>query len=105
MDNTSGIVFHDVNTRVRLEGDRAVFQRTQYIDDAHLAFLADHRAESTNAPAGDFHLAASIPVVIVEKWMAEGFNIFDKDIGLEAIMKRLRQEDMDRLIATSKSLF
>jgi len=50
------------------------------------------------------HLAASIPVVVVEQWMAEGFNIFDPNVKLEDIMKRLRLYDMERLIASGKRL-
>ena len=96
---------HDIRTNMRVEGDDALLTKTQYIPPSFLDALADQRHESANAPMGDFHLAASIPVAVVEKWMAEGFNIYDKNIGLEAIMKRLQREDMERLIGTNKRLY
>jgi len=104
LDNTSGIVFHDVHTNLLIDDDTAVFRRSQHIDDAFLSDLADRRVASNSAPTGDMHLAASIPVVVVEQWMAEGFNIFDPNVKLEDIMKRLRLYDMERLIASGKRL-
>jgi len=104
MDNSSGIHLNDAETAIRVEDDRYVFRRTQEIGNL-LDHIADRRAESNHAPTGDFHYAGSIPTVIVEKWMAEGFNIFDPNVSLEDIFKRIRAEDASRLIGTSKHLF
>lgn len=104
---TQEINLLDVETKVRLDDDKAIFRRTQEIDSKFLAGLADQRTESSSAfhRAGDFHHAASIPVVVVEKWLAEGFNIFDPNVKLEDILKRLQKYDMENLIATGKKLY
>ena len=102
---TTPIQLIDAETAVRIEDDNVVFKRTQHIDPHFLASLSDERAEQDAAPMGNFVKAASIPTIVVEKWLAEGFNIFDPSVGLPAIMKRLAAEDMDRLITTNKRLY
>lgn len=101
--------FNDLNTNFKVteDGTAATLTKTQEISSEFLKDLDDRRAEtaSKTVATGDMHLAASIPVSVVEEWMAQGFNIFDPNIGLEAIMKRLRQYDMEKLIATSKTLY
>ena len=99
----------DVETQLDFDFDQgtAVFKRTQEIDDRFLDGIADHRIDTASdfTPTGDMYLAASIPTVVVEQWLAEGFNIFDPNNKLEDIMKRLQRYDMERLIATSKRLY
>lgn len=102
---TTPIQLIDAETAVRIEDDNVVFKRTQYIDPHFLDSLSAERSEQDAAPMGNFVKAASIPTVVVEKWLAEGFNIFDPSVGLPAIMKRLAAEDMDRLITTNKRLY
>lgn len=103
----NNIKLHDVETKVRLDDDKAIFKRSQEIDSRFLSALSDlkHETSSTFQKTGDFHKVASIPVVIVERWMAEGFNIYDPNIKLEDIVKRLQREDMEQLIASGKRLY
>ena len=107
MNNPEGIEFLDTNTQLLLNAtdDNAVRKTQQYIPSSFLDRLKDKRSASVNAPMGDMHHVASIPTSVVEKWMAEGFNIYDKNVGLKAILQRLRAEDMNGLIATAKSLY
>jgi hypothetical protein len=42
--------------------------------------------------------------VVIEKWFAEGFNIYDKNVTAKDILKRLQSQDMTGLMATSKSV-
>lgn len=108
MDNSKGIDFRDVKRKLLLNDDvsQATIVRTQDISDDHMGWIADHRFQSGHEKMGDFVLAASIPAAIVEKWHSEGFDIIgDKNLTLEVIMKRLRQEDMEHFIATGKRLF
>lgn len=99
----------DTETQYDFDFDskQVVFKRTQDIDDNFLDGIADHRVDTASdfTPTGDMYLAASIPTVVVEQWLAEGFNIFDQNNKLEDIMKRLQRYDMERLIATSKRLY
>ena len=101
------IKLHDVETKVRLDDDKAIFKRSQEIDSGFLSGLGYLKQESASSfnKTGDFHKVASIPVVIVERWMAEGFNIYDPNVKLPDILKRLQREDMEQLIASGKRLY
>lgn len=105
MNNSqAGIGLLDVGNSLMIEDDRAVFKRTQDIGEHFLSDLASQRIDSANASIGDFHHVCSIPVVVIEKWMAEGFNIYDKNITAKDIIKRLQGQDMTGLMATSKNV-
>lgn len=105
MNNSeAGINFLDVRNRLTLDEDKAVIRRSQDLGNHFLSNLATRRTESANAPMGDMHHVASIPTVIVEKWMAEGFNIFDPNVNIKEVVKRLNSEDMTGLMATSKNV-
>jgi len=53
---------------------------------------------------GDFHRVASIPTVVVEKWMREGFNIWDKNVKASEIVSRLKAEHLDGFLTTTKRI-
>lgn len=107
MDNSEGVKLIDASTRLVLNDDasEATIIRTQTVDDSLLERISDSRLANQHAQMGDMVHAASIPAAIVDKWFSEGFNIFDPNVGVEAILKRLRLEDMSRLIATDKQLY
>lgn len=77
-------------------------KHSQYISDDFLDDLRDSRNASKGQREGDYMRVASIPVVIVEKWLREGFDIFQAD-GRE-IVKRLKREDLTAFLATEKSI-
>jgi hypothetical protein len=104
MNNPQGVEMIDTENALKFEGDKAIFKRTQHIDNKLLSNLSDQRFESSHERMGNFHKVASIPTVIVEQWMAEGFNIFDKNVTTKDILKRLQREDMGGLMATSKTI-
>jgi len=104
MTSTEGVHLIDANTRLRFEKDHAVRRITQEVPASFLDQLKRKRDDSASAPTGEMHHVASIPVAIVEKWMAEGFNIFDKNINLKEIVKRLNSEDMAGFLVTNKRL-
>jgi hypothetical protein len=100
--------FHDAinlinpQTEFIQDGENVVRKHTQEIPQWHLDALAQQRNESKNKPEGEFMRVASIPTVIVEKWMREGFNIWEVD-GKE-IVKRLKAENLDAFLTTEKSI-
>lgn len=110
MTDTPGIIlpgnveFHDTSRRLTIDDERAIIRRQQEIPDDFWDRLERIRAVQDSAPAGEFLMAASIPTTIVEEWFAQGFNIFDKSVTFAEIMARLRAEDKDRLITTSRQL-
>ena len=49
---------------------------------------------------GEFHRIASIPTVVAEKWLREGFDLWEAT-G-EQIVRKLQTEDMGAFMATEK---
>lgn len=78
-------------------------KHTQTITDEFLKGNAEKRNASYK-PAGDFHQMASIPTSVVEKWMREGFNIFDKNTTAKEIVDRLRAENLQAFLTSNKRL-
>ena len=79
-------------------------KRTQKISQHFLDALKEQRNASTQQKEGDYMRVASIPTVIVEKWMKEGFNIFDQNVNGKDIVKRLKAEGLDAFLTTNKSI-
>ena len=85
-----------------LDGLKGVtIRKDQFISSDFLDGLKEDRLAS-KARSREFHKVASIPVVVVEKWLREGFDIYHED--LKAIMKKLRDEDLTAFIATDKKV-
>lgn len=47
---------------------------------------------------------ARVPVAVVETWLRQGFNIWDKDVDDRAIVRRLRAQGLDHFITTSRKV-
>jgi hypothetical protein len=73
----------------------------QEITDDLLATNKELR-DASSAPAGDYHKIASIPTVVVEQWMREGFNIYDENVTAADIVLRLQREDLGAFLTTNK---
>ena len=87
------------------QGDDVVRKHTQSIPTWHLDKLKEQRNASSQQREGDFMRVASIPTVVVEKWMREGFDILsDKNITGADIVKRLKAENLDAFLTTDKSI-
>lgn len=78
-----------------------VVQHTQEITDDFLDFTKAAR-DASKAPAKDLHQVAAIPTIIVEKWMREGFSLFDPNITASEIVARLKSEGLDDFLTTTK---
>lgn len=104
MNNSEGVNLIDVKTNLRVDADTAHITSSQEIPTSFLDNIADARNATANARMGDMHRVASIPTLYVEKWMREGFNIFDRNVTVPEILKRLHREDMERLITTTKKI-
>jgi len=77
-------------------------KHSQNITQTFLDDLKDARNESNKQRAGEMHRIASIPTVIVERWMREGFDLW-KASGPE-IVRKLHAEDLGLLMATEKRI-
>ena len=93
--NDTGVTFLDGD-----EDHPLVIKKTQDINDGFLKRLADKRLQSGNSRMGDFVEVCSVPVVVVEKWLKEGFDIHKEPAS--KILSKLRAENLGAFIATNK---
>lgn len=97
--------FLDADIRLRMDDPSVVARKiTQEIPDEFIRTLREDRLASSNERMGDFHKVASIPVALAEKWITEGFNIFDKNVTVPEILKRLNAESLTDFIATNRRI-
>lgn len=91
-----------IDTNVKLikgVGDELGVRYEQHITDEFLQELQD-RFVGTSDPSGDLLCAAVIPTAIVDRWMRQGFNVFEEPVA--ASVARLRAESLTKFITTSK---
>ncbi len=96
-----------INPDISFEEDTdaaLVVKKEQQIPKSFLDRLKVERDESANNRMGDYHRIASIPTVVVEKWMREGFNIWDKNVKASEIVARLKLEHLDAFLTTTKRI-
>ena len=89
-----------INTEYKEEVDGLVQKRTQELPQEFIDSLKERRNESTKQREGEYMHAASIPVIVIEQWLREGFKYWEAT-GPE-IMKRLRDQGLDAFIVTDK---
>ena len=97
-----GVDLLGVNTDFIQQGDDVVRKHTQEISQAFLDDLKDSRNASKDQRENEFMRVASIPTVVVEQWLREGFNIWEAT-GPE-IVKRLKDQNLDGFMATEKRI-
>ena len=93
-----------INTDYDEDADGVFRRHTQNINQSFLDSLKEQRDASRNKREGDFMRVASIPTVIVEKWMREGFDIMNGEHTAAEIVKRLKAENLEAFLTTEKSV-
>ena len=66
-----------VDTQYLQTGNDVFRKHTQNISQSFLDDLKDARNASKDQDEGEYMRVASIPVIVVEQWMREGFNIYE----------------------------
>tara|TARA_E500000331_G_scaffold201253_2_gene193211 strand:- start:1440 stop:1742 length:303 start_codon:yes stop_codon:yes gene_type:complete len=90
-------------TKYIAEDDGGVVrQHTQEIPDSFLSDLKRERENSKNQKEGDFMRVASVPVVVHEQWLREGFDMMKA--SPKEILQRLNSQDLNAFITTKKSV-
>jgi hypothetical protein len=86
--------------------DTLIIGQHQEIPQDWLDGLAEKRKATTDAGyrAGEFEEFAEIPMIFVEKWRKEGFDILAHNYKAEEIEKRLRAESLDAFLTTGRSI-
>lgn len=100
-DEKKSYVLDDVNWAIGENADGLFVKKNQIISDDFLTMTKDDRFDSKER-AKEYHRVASIPVVVVEKWLKEGFDIYREP--LKAIIKKLKQENLDAFLTSNKSV-
>ena len=95
-------IFDDASWNIGENVDGLFIKKDQYISDDFLSRNADSRFLSSQSRAGEYHRFASVPVVVVEKWLKEGFDIYKE--SAKAIVKRLKQENLEAFLTSNKSI-
>ena len=94
-----------INTDFIQDKERVIRKQTQEIPQWHLDNLKAEREAASGKREGEFMKIASIPTVIIEKWMREGFDVIgDKNITGRDIVRRLRAENLDAFLTTEKNI-
>lgn len=93
---------HNINVNFDENSEGLVIKKSQEITQEYLDSLKEARFNSKNAPSSEYHRAASIPVVIVEKWMKEGYDVFNEPVAKS--LAKLKAEGLDYFITTDKAL-
>ena len=96
-----GTTLHDVDWAIGEDVGGLFAKKQQYISDEFLTANAESRFES-KAPSKDYHRFASVPVVVVEQWLKQGFDVYKE--SPKAIVKRLRAENLEAFLTSNKSL-
>lgn len=102
MENINPNQFIDQNVAFDENSEGLVIERYQEIPQSFIDSLRAEKANSSSVREGETMRVASIPVVVVEKWVREGFD-FNNATAAEIVAK-LKQEHLDYFITTEKSV-
>ena len=91
-----------IGTQFGANSDGVFLKKTQDIPDWHMNELKEQRNESTKRREGEFMKVASIPVIVAEQWMKQGYDIYNMT-GKE-INKKLKEENLDDFFTTEKTI-
>lgn len=92
----------EMDFNVHENSDGLLIEKYQAIPQEFLQSLKQAREESNSKPAGEYHRAASVPQVVAEKWLAEGYDIYREPVS--KTLAKLRAENLDYFITTNKQL-
>jgi hypothetical protein len=81
-----------------------VREDSQQISDTLLTSLKDKRHDTATQREDEFMHVASIPVIFVEKWQREGFDIMQPGVTYKEIVARLKAENLEGFMATDKRI-
>ena len=97
---------HDVvvNMDLDVRGGIATFKRTQEIPTEFLDNLRHARDDNASRffKSQEARLACSLPGALVETWMAQGFNVYDKNVTTKDIVARLNRDGLTAFLASDK---
>ena len=97
-------MLYGVDTSYEADFDGVFNKHSQHIQQSFLDNIKEQRNRSTEQREGEFMSVATIPTIVVEKWMREGFNIMSGEHSAAEIVKRLKAENLEAFLTTEKSV-
>lgn len=92
----------DSGSKLEEYTDGFVVETHQSIPTEFIDSLKQERFENSQQRTPDgYYRAASIPVVVIDKWTREGFNFYEE--SGPAIIARLKLENLDSFITSDKA--
>ncbi len=92
----------DIELGFKETSDSLIIEKAQEITPEFIQSLKDQRTESKHRREGDMMRVASIPVIIIEKWIAEGFDFWNEPA--RKIVAKLKAEGLDYFVTTDKQI-
>jgi hypothetical protein len=91
----------ETNVGLLEQGGDVGVQYTQDIPDHFVQDIQD-RFTGTNDAVGNFLFVGSVPAALADRWMREGYNVFQEPI--KNTLARLKAENFGKFVATAKSI-
>jgi hypothetical protein len=96
------LILNGVNATVTENTDGHIIESVQNIPDSFLQRLKDERNESQSVREAEHQRVASIPVVLVDKWIKEGFDFWNE--SNHKIVAKLKAEGLEYFVTTAKAV-
>jgi hypothetical protein len=96
----SKLIASDFNVGENADG--TFIEQYQEIPQWWIDNIQTAKADTKHSRAGEYHRAASIPQVVVDKWLSEGYDVFKEPVA--KTLAKLRSENLDYFITTEKNL-
>lgn len=96
--------FHDTQMRFHDGGhaEGVVIEHAQEIPDSFVSMLRQMKADSGSVREKEFMLVGCIPTVFVERYLRQGFNVFQEPV--RETVKRLIRDGLDSFVVTNKRI-
>lgn len=96
--------FNDVEQYLEKDPENLMTLRNQQqIPQSYIDGLKSDKWDSRSTRAGEYMRVASIPAVVYDQWKREGFDALKEPP--KAILKRLKQQNLDAFITTNKRVY
>ena len=92
----------DAHSTFNEDMDGLILSSSQQIAGEHMDRLRAAKDASLDPLKSELNRVASVPTIVVERWMREGFNIYKEPA--RAILARLRNEGLDGFITTKRRI-
>lgn len=96
------IILNGVSATVSENTDGHIITSSQSITDEFIDSLKQERFESMNVRETEHQRVASIPVVLVDKWIKEGFDFWNETNS--KIVAKLKHEGLEYFVTTGKAV-